>query len=287
MNSSKVQVQSPKSSRASIISRPGTLPVLMLWLILIATYAYANLAPRPPAKPDATWTRIAQEGVFRVGIDPSFPPFESDDGKGNLSGLDIALAEQMVRDWSLNLGKPVEIQYAYTGFDGLYDALKSGQFDAILSALPYDPLKTQDVLFTHSYFNSGPSIIVPEQDGKTQTYYDLQGRRIGVELGSTGDSFARKWQRRLQFTLREYNTPVDALEALHDGEVDAVFADGIAFDEFSRTVGEVKMVGKPLVDELIVMAVRKDTPSLLREINAVIDAMKRDGRLEELQRKWF
>jgi len=36
-----------------------------------------------------------------------------------------------------------------------------------------------------------------------------------------------------------------------------------------------------------VLAVRRDTPTLLGQINAVIDAMKRDGRMERLQAKWF
>ena len=35
------------------------------------------------------------------------------------------------------------------------------------------------------------------------------------------------------------------------------------------------------------MAVRKDAPTLLQEINAVIDAMKQDGRMDQLQAEWF
>jgi ABC-type amino acid transport substrate-binding protein len=263
------------------------MPMLLVVLVALGYYIYSVSVPKPPAKPDATWARIVQQGVLRIGIDPSFPPFESDDGQGNLSGLDIALADAIVQDWSQQYGVPLKVEYVYTGFDGLYDALKAGQFDIILSALPYDPLKTQDVSFTHSYFNSGPVIIVREQDSKTHTYYDLAGKRVGVELGSTGDSFARKWQRRLQLTLKEYDLPEDALDALRQGEVDAVFADGVAFDDYVRTRGGVKKVGQPLVDELIVMAVRRNAPTLLQEINAVIDAMKRDGRLDKLQHEWF
>jgi ABC-type amino acid transport substrate-binding protein len=282
-----------KSRFSSFILHPsslriGTLPLVILVLVLFAYWLVVNSAPTPPAKPDATWTRIVNEGVFRIGIDPSFPPFESDDGKGNLSGLDIALAHDMVQDWSKEIvTNTIHVQYVYTGFDGLYDALKAGQFDAILSALPYDPSKTEDVNFSHSYFNGGPLIVVRADDTRTKSWYDLAGKRIGVELGSGGDSFARKWQRRLKYDLREYDTPVDALRALRAGPIDAVFTDAITFDDFAKTESGLKTVGDPLSNDLYVMAVRKDAPTLLAQINAVIDAMKRDGRMERLQKEWF
>ncbi len=273
--------------------RPGTLPLVILALIVLAYYAFVTFAPKPPPKPDATWIRIVDEGVFRIGIDPSFPPFEADDGKGNLSGLDIALADEIVRQWSNDNATTIRVEYVYTGYDGLYDALKAGQFDAILSALPYDPRKTEDVRFSHSYFNGGPLIVVREDDATTKSWYDLANKRVGVELGSSGDSFARRWQRRLKYDLREFNTAADALRALRNGQVDGVFTDAIAFNDFarpstgSRQAGGVKQVGDPLVNDLFVIAVRKDTPTLLAQINAVIDAMKRDGRMDKLYGEWF
>ena len=267
--------------------RIGTLSVVLVALALAGYYAYVSWKPKPAPKPDATWVRITQEGVLRIGIDPSFPPFEADDGKGNLSGLDIALAQEWVHDWSAQTGKTIKVQYVYTGFDGLYDALKTGQFDVILSALPYDPRRTQDVLYSHSYYNSGPMVVVRSADMTTKSWYDLANKRVGVELGSSGDSFARKWQNRLNYDLREFNTPKDALQALSSGQVDGVLTDGIAVEDFLHAQGGVKTAGNPLVDELIVAAVRKDTPTLLQEINAVIDAMKSDGRLDQLQKEWF
>lgn len=265
----------------------GTLPLAVLMLGACAWLAFILWFPKPPPRPDATWLRIVTTGVFRVGIDPSFPPFESDDAQGNLYGLDIALANELVREWSRANETPIHIEYVYTGFDGLYDALKTRQFDAIISALPYDPKKTEDVLFSHSYFNTGPHIIVREDDTTTKTHYDLAGKSIGVELGSTGDAFARRWQRRLKFDLRTYPTPSDALHALRFGQVDAVFTDLIAFNNFARREGGVKLIGNALVNEFLVIAVRKDAPTLLAQINAVIDAMKSDGRMEQLYAEWL
>ncbi len=276
------------SSKVLSNLKPGTLPVAMIALIIIVGYALVNGLPKPPAKPDATWSRIIATGTFRVGMDPSFPPFESEDGKGHLKGLDIALVDEMVQQWSReSLTTTVHAEYIYTGLDGLYDALRAGQFDAIVSALPYDPKRTEDVYFSHAYFDGGPYIIVREPDATTKTYADLEGKRIGIELGTTGDVFARRWQKRFKYDLREFDLASEALRALKQGEVDAVFTDWIAFNEFARTNAGVKTVGTPLVHEYLVVAVRKDSPTLLAQINAVIRAMKNDGRLEWLYKQWL
>jgi ABC-type amino acid transport substrate-binding protein len=272
------------SSRAL---RLGTLPLVVLALLLLAWYAYLNWFPKSPPKPDATWVRMLETGEFRVGLDPSFPPFESDDAKGNLRGLDVALANAMAAEWSAANGAHVRVEYVYSGYDGLYDALRAGQFDAIISALPYDPRKTQDVAFSHSYYNGGPLIVVRETDVRTKTYSDLQGESIGVELGSSGDMFARRWQRRLKYDLHTYNTPSDALAALRAAQVDAVFTDLIAFNDFARNAGGIKTVGDPLANELIVIAVPKTTPTVLAQINAAIDTMKVDGRMAQLYSEWL
>ncbi len=262
-------------------SRIGTLPFSLLALLIVVYVAYMLLSPAP-AKPDATWMRIQKEGVLRIGIDPSFPPFEADDGKGNLSGFDIALAAVLAQKWN------VRVQYVYTGFDGLYDALVGGQFDMVLSALPYNPQKTEDVFFSHSYFNGGPALVVRSEDNQTKSVFDLAQRGVAVELGTSGDAVARKWQRRLMLDLREFNTTDEALQAVEKGEVVAALVDPISFYDFQRAGNtNLKVIGKTLADELYVIAVRKDSPMLLKEINAAIDAMKRDGSIDQLQARWF
>ncbi len=260
----------------------GTLPAVMLALAILLYWLYGILFP-PPYVPDATWTRMKATGVLRIGIDPSFPPFAVDDGKGNLSGFDIALGQAIASKWG------VRIQYVYTGYDGLYDALTGDQFDMILSALPYNPLKTQDVYFTHSYFNGGPVVVVRGDDGETKNYRDLAGHTVSVELGTGGDIFARRWQRRLNLDLREMNTTTDALQSVQAGQARAAIVDPISFYDFTRAnpSASLKMVGGPLASELYVIAVDKHSPTMQLELNQVIDQMTRDGSLRELQKKWF
>lgn len=265
---------------------PGTLPLVLVALVILAYLGYVWFSPKPPPEPDAAWTTIQQQGVLKIGVDPSQPPFVADDGKGNLSGLDVALANELADKWG------VKVQWVYTGYDGLYDALNGGQFDLILSALPYNPTKTEDVNFSHSYANLGPVLVVRGEDTTTNDLSALTGRQVAVELGTAGDAAARKWQRRLNLDVREFNTGGEALHALQVNQVAAALVDPISLFDFQRAEADTgakswRVVGKPLTDELYVIAVRKDSPFLLQQINAVIDGLKRDGSLEELQQKWF
>lgn len=266
--------------------RIGSLPVLVLALVIFAYLFYMFLTPRAPPKPDSTWTGIHTGGILRIGIDPSSPPFIVDDGKGNLSGFDIALAEEFAKRWG------VTIQYVYTGYDGLYDALNAKQFDMILSALPYNPNKTQDVFFSHSYFNGGPVLIVRGDDKTTTELENLSGKAIAVELGSNGDTVGRKWEKRYNLSLRQFDTAAQALRALQTHQADAAIVDPISFIDFQRAESDTgalnwRVVGKPLADENYVVAVRRDSPTLLQEIDAVIDALWAENKMEELYKKNF
>lgn len=266
--------------------RIGSLTLAILALIVLVYLATIFFAPQAIVKPDDTWTQIQQSHVLRIGVDPSSPPFVSDDGKGNLSGFEVALANEMAQQWG------VKIQYVYTGFDGLYDALTGKQFDMILSALPYNPDKTQDVYFSHSYFNAGPVLIVRGDDTQTSGLASLNGLVIGVELGSNGDSAARKWLRRYNYTIQEYNTAGAALGALQKNLINATIVDPIAFYDFQRANADAgaknwRTAGEPLNDESYVIAVRRDSPTVLQNVNAVIDSLKGNGKLIEFEQENF
>lgn len=264
----------------------GSLPLLLVGLAIVSALAYFVLVPPPPPQPDETWTRIQNEHVLRIGIDPSSPPFIMDDGTGKLSGLDIALANEMANAWG------VKIQYVYSGFDGLYDALNAKQFDLVLSALPYNPNKTRDVFFSRTYFNGGPVLVVRGDDTTTMRLEDVRDRTIAVELGSNGDAVARRWQKRYNLDVRQFDTAFGALGALQRDAAHAAIVDPIALVNFQRAEGDTgarawRIVGNPLADENYIIAVRRDSPTLLRELNALLNRLDASGRLRQLEEENF
>jgi ABC-type amino acid transport substrate-binding protein len=232
---------------------------------------------------DETWTRIQREGLMRVGMDPSWPPFEYiDESTGERVGFDVGLARAIGQ----HLG--VEVEFVNVGFDSLYDALYVGRFDAIISALPYDSLLYGDVAYSISYFNAGQVLVVRAGETEVSEVNDLAGKRLGVEFASEGNALARRLQKEIEdLSLENYITPQDMLSALKEGEVEAAIVDAVSAYHFIATEGGVQVVGDPLTDELYVIAVQLDSPLLLKAVNEVLVEMREDGTLERLQGKWF
>ena len=232
---------------------------------------------------DHTWAVIQQTGVLKVGMDASYPPFEEiDETTGELRGYDVELAREIGRRLDL------EVQFANIGFDGLYDALIAKKVDAVISALPYDPLRTQDVFYTVSYFNAGLVLVVGEDETEIESVDDLSGRMLGVEWGSESDAQGRSLIKRLDgLTLHPYPTPLDTLWGLKNGEVEAVLVDAVSAHHFIKHEGAVKIAGEPVTDESYVIAVGPTSTELLSALNAVLLALRDDGTLVRLRDEWF
>src|SRR3712207_690362 len=115
---------------------PRALFNLALILTLLAMSLLVWLGQQKP--PDRYLERIQQSGILRVGIDPTYPPFDMlQDGK--VVGYDAALAEAIARDLT------VKVEFRTFALDTLYDALIAGNVDMLVSALPPIPERQADV----------------------------------------------------------------------------------------------------------------------------------------------
>jgi polar amino acid transport system substrate-binding protein len=265
-----------------VLRRKRSFLLLMIGLSLLAGLAIWCISARLGRDTDETWARIQREGVMRVGMDASWPPFEYVDDDGQIVGLDVDLARAIGH----RLG--VEVEFVNVGFDSLYDALYVGRFDAIVSALPYDPLLYGDVAYSISYFNAGQVLVVRDDETEISEVNDLSGKRLGIEWGSEGDVVGRQLQKEIEgLSLQSYMTPDAVLRALKEGEVEAAIVDAVSAHQFIAAEGGVQVIGDPLTDELYVVAVRLDSQFLLKALDEALVKIREDGTLERLQEKWF
>jgi ABC-type amino acid transport substrate-binding protein len=254
--------------------------VIVLAVLTVATGLWVLLVPGEPAV-DKTWERIQQEGVMRVAVDASYPPFEFFDEGGNLVGYDIDLAHELGDRFG------VDIEFVIISFDGLYDALRVERVDLILSALPFDLRLTEDVTYSHSYFNAGQVLVVREEETIISSVEALRGRRVGVEWGSMGDVAARELLRRMEFELYQYPAPAEALGMLAEAEIDAVIADAVSVYQFHREHGGVKIAGPPVTDDPYVIATLLNSFILQERLNEAVLELSANGFLDGLRVQWF
>lgn len=227
-----------------------------------------------------TWKRIQQTGTLRVGLDPTFPPFELLTEAG-YEGIDIELAQALAAEWG------VEPEFVPFSYDGLYDALGTGQVDVLISGLVVEPDKTRDFAYSEPYFNAGEVLIIP-RDSTITEMADLNGRTLAVELGARGHVEATVWARRLpDLTIVTFDSPDGALTAVAQGEADAAVVDGISGRLFLKSNTRFHIADEPVTVKPYALVVRIDDAVLLENLNGSLEEMAGDGRLAQIFDNWI
>lgn len=257
------------------VSRVKLYASVLILLALLVSLLWYLFVPRD----DGTLAAIQRRGTLRVGLDASFPPFETIDESGQIAGLDVDMARAIAADIS------VEAEFVNIGFDGLYDALLARRVDIVISGLPYDPRWTRDVAYTRNYFNAGQVLVTRVDDKAIDTVDDLIGRRIAVEWGSQADMEGRRLERDLSgLTILRQATAAEALETLLNDQADAAIVDAVSG---VSTVPRGLRIATYLTDEWYAAAVHIDSQALLEAVNQSLERLDESGQMAEMQAKWL
>lgn len=248
----------------------------LVWLgivLLVVAALWVWLVPGD----DGTLEAIRRRGTLRVGLDASFPPFESLTADGQIVGLDVDIAAAVAADLGVEL-EPVNI-----GFDGLYDALLARRVDMVISGLPYDPRWTQDVAYTVSYFNAGQVLLARSRD--IRTVEDLAGQTVAVEWGSQADMEGRRLAEEMTgLTLLRQPTAADAVAALLRGEASAAIVDGVTA---RQAAAQGAVIVTYLTDEPYAAAVHIQSRDLLAAVNQTLTRLQESGQMDRLLARWL
>lgn len=273
--------------------RPAILVLLVSSLLLLSIGAMAGLALFR-AHTDTTWRTMQQRKSWRIGIDPSFPPFEYLDESGAVVGFDVELAREIAAMWDFS------VEIIPTGFDSLLDAVRAGQVDSVVSALPYDPRLTKDISYSIPYFDAGIRLAVrtdsnlyhQAQRADWQKPEDLlvplADHRIGVEWGGLSDIVGRRLQQAGgAFDLVPFASPDETITALlDDPSVEGIFVDNVTLlqAQFNHPIAGV---GPMLETNPYVIASPIDATILQANIDAALTSLQESGQIERLIQKWY
>lgn len=257
----------------------------LAFLLLLGMVVGGLLLGGPPAwltGGDPTWARMVDDAKLRVGIDPSFPPFDQLDDAGAPAGFDVDLAQALAARWGMR------VEIVPISFDSLLDAVKATRVDAVISAMPYDERQTRDVTYSQPYFEAGIRLVV-RADSPIRDTAGLAGRRVAVEWGSAGDMIARRLQRSDEIALEPvlYDTPQDALTAAASGDVDALLIDQVSLRLAQGAGAPLVAVGPVLESNPYVILTPRKAPQLAAAVNEALIALSDDGTLAALADRWF
>ena len=219
--------------------------------------------------------------VLRVGMDASYPPFGSQNQETkDYEGFDV----DIIRAIGAEEGFDVEI--SNRSFDGLIPALQAKEIDVAINDITITDDRKQSVDFSKPYYIAGLGVVVRSDNDTIHTAEDLQGKTLGVSIGSTGEEAARKISGA---NVRVFNAINEAFLEVQNGGVDAVVNDIPTNEYYVSHAGNknVRTAEVALTKEDLGIAVLKGNTELLTKIDDGLAKIKANGKFSEIYEKWF
>jgi polar amino acid transport system substrate-binding protein len=248
----------------------------VLSIVLIAVLGFSVLLTGC-ATPSA---KLIEEGKLIVGSDCDYPPFISLEGT-KVQGFEYELMQA--------IGEELGLEVVYLppqNFDTIVASVAAGtKMDVGVSSLTITPERQKEVSFSDPYIDSNQAVVVL----KTSTYTkvsDLANLRVGAQSGTTGADWVK--ENLPNATLITYAQTSEALAALQAGKVDAiVFDEPVAAWQVKTTYTNAKILEAIPTGEQYGIAVAKDNPGLLADINAALKTLRANGTFDRIYNKYF
>ncbi len=216
------------------------------------------------------------EGKLVWATNAEFEPYEYREG-GEIVGIDADIAAHIADELGL------ELEVADMNFDSIVPAVVSGKADVGIAGMTITDDRLENVNFSTPYVDAAQAIIVPE-DSDVATEEDLAGLTIGVQLGTTGDLYVTDIDG---VTVERYTKGFEAVQALTQGKIDAVVIDNEPAKAFVDLNDGIKISNDALTTEQYAIAISKDNPELLDNVNMILSDMEADGSLQAIFEKYL
>ncbi|HDD2556300.1 TPA: ABC transporter permease subunit [Staphylococcus aureus] len=251
--------------------------ILVLGLLISSAMVYIN--PTAHAEQDQTWEKIKERGELRVGLSADYAPMEFEhtvNGKTEYAGVDIDLAKKIEKDNNLKL------KIVNMSFDSLLGALKTGKIDIIISGMTSTPERKKQVDFSDSYMMT-KNIMLVKKD-KVNEYKDIKdfnNKKVGAQKGTEQEKIAQTEIENASIT--SLSRLPDVILALKSGKVEGAVVEKPVAEAYLKQNPKLGISNVKFNEEEkdTVIAVPKDSPKLLSQINKTIKEVKDKGLIDK------
>ena len=249
----------------------------LICLVLALGLVAFSFAACSEKEPNQTAEDSAQENVIKMATNAAFPPYEFKEGE-NFVGIDVEIAEAIAAE----IGSKLEI--VDMEFDSIITSVKEGETDFGMAGMTVTEERKLEVDFSSSYATGVQSVIV-KADSDIASIDDLEGKKIGVQLGTTGDIYASDDYGKENVT--QYGKGADAIIALNGGDVDAVIIDNEPAKAFVEANEGLKILDTEYAVEDYAIAIKKGNTELLDKVNGALEKLAADGTIDEIIAKYI
>lgn len=256
------------------------ISVIVLAFLTVCVFTACGTQGKKEEAP-AAQAKTTALPILKVGMDAAYPPFGSQDLKTQeYVGFDVDIIKAIGASQGFN----VTIQNL--PFDGLISSLRADNIDVAINDITINEDRAKSVDFSKRYYIAGLGVVVRKDDMRIKTAEDLQGKILGVSIGSTGEEAARKIPNA---TIKVFNQLNEAFIEVQNGGVDAVINDIPTNEYYAAGAGRghVRSTEVALTKEDLGIAVKKGNKELLTKIDAGLAEIKKNGEFSKIYRKWF
>lgn len=215
--------------------------------------------------------KAEEDKTLVMATNAEFPPYEYYEGE-EVVGIDVDIAKAVAEELGM------ELKIEDMAFDSVIPAVSSGKADIALAGLTVTDERKENLNFTDTYAKATQVIIVKE-DSAIAGPDDLEGKKIGVQLGTTGDLYASDIK---DAEVEQYNKGFEAVQATMQGKIDAVIIDSEPAKEFVAEAEGLKILDEAFTEEEYAIGIAKDNDELLEKVNKALKTLKESGKLDEI-----
>ena len=218
-----------------------------------------------------------EAGKLTMATNATFPPYEMTTDSGELEGIDVDTAKAIAEKLGL------ELQIDDMDFDAALLSVQQGKADIVMAGVTVTDERKAVMDFSDSYATGIQSIIVPN-DSDIASPDDLAGKKIGTQRGTTGyiycsDDFGED-------SVVAYDSGLTAVQALNNGQVDAVVIDNAPATEYVAANPGLKVLDTSYAEEDYAIGMAKGS-ALEDAVNKALEELKADGTLQAIVDKYI
>ena len=242
-----------------------------------SSVASSAAASSEAASAAADFTTV-EAGKLTMATNATFPPYEMTTDNGTIEGIDVETAQAIADKLGL------ELQVDDMDFDAALLSVQQGKADIAMAGITVTDERKAVMAFSDSYATGIQSIIVPE-GSDIATADDLAGKKIGTQRGTTGylycsDDFGED-------AVVAYDNGLTAVQALNNGQVDAVVIDNEPAKAYVESNPGLKILDTSYAEEDYAIGMNKSNTALLEAVNAALEELKADGTLQSIVDKYI
>ena len=217
------------------------------------------------------------DNVLTMATNAEFPPYEYYDGD-KVVGIDAEVAAAIAE----KLG--MELEIVDTAFDSIIPAIQAKKYDIGMAGMTVTDERLEEVNFSDTYAK-GVQVVIVKEDSGIASLDDLNGKKIGVQLGTTGDIYATGDYG--EENVIKYGKGADAVIALNGGDVDAVIIDNEPAKAFVAENKGLTILNTEYAIEDYAIAIKKGNTKLLDDINGALETLTANGTIDAIISKFI